>query len=136
MIFNFVKSCLFLLVLTNAGWLQASVETSIQKTLHTEAAPIDIAVSSDGRSTYVLTEDGSVARYDNSGKLTDTIKVGSHIDHIEIGPSGERLFATSRQNKTVEIILLNFIYNINTEGSSIKGPQDAPVTIAVFSEFQ
>jgi DNA-binding beta-propeller fold protein YncE len=139
MIFNFVKPSLLLFVMAavmTASWLHAAVEISLENTLRTESAPIDIAVSKDGRSTFVLTEDGSVALYDNSGKLTDTIKVGAHIDQIEIGPRGERLFATSRQNKTVEILLLNFIYNINTEGSAIKGPADAPVTIAVFSEFQ
>ena len=74
--------------------------------------------------------------YDNLGNLTDNIKVGTHIDQIEMGPSGERLFATSRQNKTVEIIRLDFINAINSEGSVFKGPANAPVTIAVFSEFQ
>ena len=55
---------------------------------------------------------------------------------IDLDPSGERLFATSRQNKTVDIIQLSFIKKINTNGSKFKGPADAPVTIAVFSEFQ
>lgn len=139
MITNFAKSCLILSVIglvTTASWVQAAVEISLQKKLQTEAAPIDVAVSADGRSTFVLTEDGNVIVYDHLGNLTDTIKIGSHIDQIEIGPSGEQLFATSRQNKTVEIILLNFISVINTTGSVFKGPEDAPVTIAVFSEFQ
>jgi len=119
-----------------ASWVQAAVEISLQNTLRTEAVPIDLTVSTDGRSTFVLTDDGNVVVYDNQGQQTDTIKVGSHINQIEIGPSGERLFATSRQNKTVEIILLNFISPINTVGSVFKGPENAPVTIAVFSEFQ
>ncbi len=84
----------------------------------------------------MLTDEGNVVVYDNLGKLNETIKVGSHIDQIDIGPGGERLFATSRQNKTVEIFLLDFISRIETRGSVFKGPEDAPVTIAVFSEFQ
>jgi len=139
MISNFAKFCLILIVLvfvTTASWVQAAVEISLQKTLKTDAVPIDVTVSPDGRSTFVLTDDGSVVVYDNLGNQKDTIEIGSHIDQIEIGPGGERLFATSRQNKTVEIILLNFISNINTAGSEFKGPEDAPVTIAVFSEFQ
>ncbi len=139
MISNYARFCLMLIVpvfLTTASWVQAAVEISLQKTLKTDAVPIDVTVSPDGRSTFVLTDDGSVVVYDKLGNQTDTIKIGSHIDQIEIGPSGERLFATSRQNKTVEIILLNFISNINTAGSAFKGPEDAPVTIAVFSEFQ
>ncbi len=139
MISTLAKSCLILIVvglLPSASPVHAAVETSLQNTLQTGAVPIDVAVSPDGRSTFVLTDEGNVLVYDNLGKLNDTIKVGSHIDQIEIGPGGERLFATSRQNKTVEILLLDFISSIETEGSEFKGPEDAPVTIAVFSEFQ
>jgi len=136
---NYAKFCLILIVLifvTTASRVQAAVETSLQNTLKTDAVPIDVTVSSDGRSTFVLTDDGKVAVYDDQGNLTDAFKVGAHVDQIEVDPSGERLFASSRQNKTVEIIQLDFISNINTAGSAIKGPADAPVTIAVFSEFQ
>ena len=139
MISTLAKSCLIpavMVLLATASWVHAAVETSLQITLQTEAIPIDVSVSPDGRSTFVLTDQGNVVVYDNLGNLTETIKVGSHIDQIEIGPGGERLFATSRQNKTVEIILLDFISSINTRGSVFKGPEDAPVTIAVFSEFQ
>lgn len=133
------KSGLLLVVvviLMTAFPVQAAVEISIQKTLQTDAVPIDVVVSADGRTTFVLTEDGNVTVYDNKGNLTESINIGSHNDGIELDPSGERLFATSRKNKTVEIIQLNFIKAINTEGSQFKGPADAPVTIAVFSEFQ
>ena len=139
MISTFAKFCLILIVvglITTASPVHSVVETSLQNTLQTEAVPIDVAVSPDGRSTFVLTDEGNVVVYDNLGKINDTIKVGAHIDQIEIGPGGERLFATSRQNKTVEIFLLDFISRIETRSSVFKGPEDAPVTIAVFSEFQ
>ena len=139
MISNLARSCLILIgtiLLPTTTWVHAAVETSLQNTLHTETVPIDVAVSADGKLTFVLTDEGNVAVYNNLGNLNETIKVGSHIDQIEIGPSGERLFATSRQNKTVEIILLDFISNIETKNAVFKGPEDAPVTIAVFSEFQ
>jgi len=133
------KSCLVLtavVFLMIASWSQAAVEITLEKTLQIEAVPIDVKVSTDGRSTYVLTDDGNVVIFDNLGNRQDTIKVGPHINQIEIDPSGERLFATSRQNKTVEIMLLDFISIIDTAGSAFKGAENAPVTIAVFSEFQ
>ena len=139
MISTYARSGLFLvavLMMTTPFHAQAAVEVSIQQTLQTDAAPIDVVVSGDGRTTFVLTDNGSVLLYDNSGKLTEKIEIGSHIDGIDLGPNGERLYATSRQNKTVEIIELSFIKKINIEGSKFKGPADAPVTIAVFSEFQ
>lgn len=139
MISNYPKFCLVLtavVFLTIASWGQAAVEITLEKTLQTEAVPIDVTVSPDGQSTFVLTDDGNVVIFDNLGNRKDTIKVGPHINQIEIDPSGERLFATSRQNKTVEIMLLDFISSIDTAGSAFKGPENAPVTIAVFSEFQ
>ena len=119
-----------------ASQVHATVEWSIQNTLKTMAHPIDVAVFPDGRSIFVLTDDGNVRIYDEQGKLTDTIGVGSHVDQIKIDPQGELLFATSRQNKTVEVIRLDFVRDINITGAPFKGPQDAPVIITVFSDFQ
>jgi DNA-binding beta-propeller fold protein YncE len=123
-------------VLTTASWVFAAVEINLQKTLTTDGVPVDMVVSQDGNLTFVLTDNGKVLIYDRIGKLTDTIEIGPHIDQIEIGPSGERLFAASRQNKTVEIITLDFIRQINTQGSPSKGSLEAAVVIVVFSDFQ
>ena len=123
-------------VLTTASWVFAAVEINLQKTLTTDGVPVDMVVSQDGNLTFVLTDNGKVLIYDRIGKLTDTVEIGPHIDQIEIGPSGERLFAASRQNKTVEIITLDFIRQINTQGSPSKGPLEAAVAIVVFSDFQ
>ena len=133
------KFLLFLTVMVVAAItppVHAAVEISVETTLQTGESPIDVAVSPDGRLTYVLTDTGKVMIYDTGGNLTDNITVGTHVDQIEIGPSGERLFAASRQNKTVAVIRLDFINDINFKGSFFKGPANAPVTIAVFSEFQ
>ncbi|MEE4606598.1 MAG: hypothetical protein V2J65_35325 [Desulfobacteraceae bacterium] len=139
MISTFAKFCLapvFLTVLTAASWVLAAVEVTPQKTLKTEGVPVDVAVSQDGNLTFVLTDSGSVLIYDQMGNLTDTVEVGPYVDQIDIGPRGERLFVTSRKNKTVEIMTLDFIHEINTLGSPTKGPPEAPMVIAVFSDFQ
>ncbi len=139
MISKSVKLCAVLVILavsTAASWVNAAVEISLEKTLKTDGVPLDVVVSNDGSMTFVLTDNGDILIYDRNDNLTDTINIGPHVDQIELDPSGERLFAASRQNKTVEIITLDFIHQINTLGSPVKGPQEAPVTIAVFSDFQ
>jgi DNA-binding beta-propeller fold protein YncE len=139
MISTFAKFSLvpvFLTVLTAASWVFAAVEINLQKTLTTDGVPVDVVVSQDGNLTFVLTDNGNVLIYDQIGNLTDTVEIGTHIDQIEIGPRGERLFAASRQNKTVEIITLDFIHEINTLGSPSKGSHEAPVVMVVFSDFQ
>ena len=139
MISTFVKFSLapvLLTVLTTASWVLAAVEITPQKTLKTDGVPVDVAVTQDGNLTFILTDSGSVLIYDQAGNLTDTIEIGPHIDQIEIGPRGERLVVTSRKNKTVEIITLDFIHEINTLGSPTKGPPEAPMVIVAFSDFQ
>ena len=139
MISRFAKFSLtpvLLTVLTTASWVLAAVEITPQKTLKTDGVPVDIAVSQDGNLTFVLTDNGNVLIYDRVGNLTDTVGIGPHIDQIEIGPRGERLFAASRKNKTVEIITLDFIHEINTLGSPTKGPPEASIVIVAFSDFQ
>jgi len=66
----------------------------------------------------------------------EKIPIGEHIDQINVGPRDDVLLLKSRQNKTVQILTVDFIKEINTIGSPFKGPADAPVVIAVFSEFQ
>jgi len=46
------------------------------------------------------------------------------------------LLLKSRGNQTIEILVIDFIQKINISSSPFKGPTDAPVMIAVFSDFQ
>jgi len=114
----------------------AFVEWNIHKTLKLDAQPLDIAVSQDGNSIFVLTESGKIQIYSSDGSLKDKIDVGNHIDQIKSGPGDEWLFLSSRKNKTIEILHVDFIQNIDISGSPFKGPENAPVVIAVFSDFQ
>ena len=114
----------------------ASVEWNVLNTLQLEAAPIDVAVSPDGKLIFVLTEQGKILIYSSGGPLKDKIDVGNHFDHIKVGPRGENLILNSRKNKSVQVITLDFIQNINVSGSPFKGSQDAPVVIAVFDDFE
>ena len=136
---NYTKFCYILVILMLLAipfQAEAKVEWKLDNTVNTGQPPLDVAVSPNGQWIYVLTSAGSVIIYSSDGKLEDTIKVGTHIDQIKAGPGGEKLFATSRQNQTVEIIALNFIREINVKGSPSKGRKDARVTVTVFSDFQ
>ncbi len=114
----------------------AVVEWDIQKTIKTDKPPVDVAVSADGKQIFVLTETGEILIYAPDGKLQDKIGVGKHIDQIEIGPQEDMLLLKSRSNQTIDILVIDFIQKIDTSNSPFKGPADAPVVIAVFSDFQ
>ena len=114
----------------------ALVEWNIHKTLKLDTQPLDVAVSKNGTSIFVLTQTGKILIYSPDGKLKDKIDVGNHVDQIKTGPGEEWLFLSSRKNKTVEILHLDFIQHIDISGSPFKGAENAPVAIAVFSDFQ
>ena len=113
-----------------------SVEWNIQKTLKLNTQPLDVAVSKNGNSIFVLTKTGKILIYSPDGELRDKIDVGNHVDHIKSGPTEEWLFLSSLKNKTIEILHIDFIKHIDITGSPFKGAENAPVTIAVFSDFQ
>ena len=118
------------------GFAAGSVEWSILQTLQLEASPLDVAVAPDGRRIFVLTEQGEVLIYSSTTQLEGKIDVGTHVNSLQLGPRGDNLILGSRANKTVEIISLDFIQEINTSGAPFKGTEDAPVVIAIFSDFE
>jgi hypothetical protein len=114
----------------------ARVEWDVQQKLKMDTPPLDVAVSTDGKWIFVLNDSGNILIYSSNGKLEDKISVGSHVDQIRVGPQDNLLLLSSRRNKTVELLTIDFIHKINISGSPFKGPADAPVVIAVFSDFQ
>ena len=114
----------------------AEVEWEILETLKLDAAPLDVAVSVDGKWLFVLTDKGAIIIFSSHGKEQDKIDVGDHVDKIEAGPREDILFLKSRKRKTVEVVTFDVIREINVFGAPFKGPADAPVVIAVFTDFQ
>jgi DNA-binding beta-propeller fold protein YncE len=127
---------IMLLLLASGAMGSPTVEWEVLNTLKLKAPPLDVAISPDGKTVFVLTHEGNIHIYEVNGRLTDRIEVGEKIDQIKLGPKGAHLFATSRQNKTVKVIALDFIKQISTKGSPYKGVQDAPIVIADFSDFE
>ena len=114
----------------------AAAEWEVVRSLNTGTRPPDVAVSMDGRSVFVLTEDGMLSVYTPDGALTEKFQLAKDAERIAIAPDGERVYVTSRQGKRVDVVQLDFVREIALAGSPAKGPERAPVTIAVFSDFQ
>lgn len=114
----------------------AEVEWKVLNTLNVEKRPQDMAISTSGEFVFILTEDGVVHVYDSGGVLQGKMAVGKHVDSIAAGPKENILIIKSRKKKTVQSILVEFIYDINVKGSPFKGNADAPVIITVFTDYQ
>ena len=113
-----------------------SVEWTIQRTLQLEESAVDVAIAPDGRRIFVLTDQGKIMIYSSNLRVEAEMDVGKDVSQIKIGPQWDTLILNNRKNKTVQIISLDFIRNIDVSGSPYKGPEDAPVVVAVFSDFE
>lgn len=125
-----------LLTVVSGAMASTTVEWEVVNTLKLEAPPLDVAISPDGMTVFVLTHEGNILIYEVNGRLKDKIEVGEKIDQIKLDPKGTLLFASNRQNKTVKVIELDFIKQISTKGSPYRGLEDAPLVIADFSDFE
>lgn len=120
-------------------WLASSpatVEWNVAGTLNLKEKALDAAISLNGKWIFVLTYEGEILIYSLDGKLKDKISVGKSVESIKVGPREDVLVLTSGKAKTVQIIILDFIQEINVSGSPFKGNADAPVAVATFNDFE
>lgn len=114
----------------------SEVEMQVQKTLNLKESPVDVVMSSGGAYLYILTEDGTVHVYTSSGTLKGQVKVGKDITSITAGPGDDVIFVKNERDKSVQRVLIDFIFEFNIKDSPFKGNADAPVSIVVFSDYQ
>ena len=114
----------------------AEVEKGASKILKLETKPIDMAVSADGKYTFILAEGGKVLIFDSGGALKDTLKVSDSVVSIGTSPSGDFLLLADSKANTLEFLKISFIVDIDVTGLPFKGPAGAPVVVAVFSDYQ
>jgi hypothetical protein len=98
--------------------------------------PIDITQSADGTSIFILTESSQVLIYEPNGTLKGSFPVDPGVTAIDTDVRGENIFLVDREKKTLRKISVDFVSEIDITGSPFKGKADAPVTIAVFSDFE
>ena len=114
----------------------AGVNIDLQHKLTMDNPPLDVVATPDGKYIFVLTDKGNISAFNQDGVLQNKVHVGDQVDQIKMDPQGLRLFITSRTEKTIRVLTLDFFVEINTAGAPFKGPRNAPVVLAVFSDFQ
>jgi len=124
---------LFLLLLPTSAVL-ADVELQVNGKFKLDSAPVDITSSADGQRIFALLEGGKLQVFDARGRLQETLDLGLAADKIQVSPEGDRLILS--KGKEVQLVSLDYIKLIDLAGSPFKGPADAKVVVAVYSDFQ
>jgi len=117
-------------------FVYADVEWTLGKQRSLEVAPLDIASSSDGQWIYILTP-GEIDVYSVLvDKVVSRIPIDKTFDRISYAAQMNSLVVSSSTAKTMRLIQLEMIQKFTYDGLAFKGLEKAPVTIAVFSDYQ
>lgn len=100
------------------------------------AKPLDIAYTLDGKRVFILTDQHTVLVYNNQGELTGTIQVDKGVSAIDIEPRGTHLYLINQDTKTFSDLSIDFVADININGSPFRGLETAPITIVLFTDFE
>ena len=134
---RFIGILLAALIFCSSGLVKAEIERGDSRSFKLDAKPIDMTITADGKYIFVLAEGGRVLSYDNtSGELKGTINVSESAMSIATSSSGDFLLLADSKSNTLEMVGISFVEEIDIAGLSFKGPADAPVVIAVFSDYQ
>jgi protein-disulfide isomerase len=98
--------------------------------------PVDIVQAVDGSAIFVLTEQHNILIYEPNGRLKGTFKVDPGVTAIDVDARGEIILLVNGNDQTFSALTIDFISAINTAGSPVLGNPEAPVTIAVFTDFE
>ncbi|MEJ2154780.1 MAG: hypothetical protein P8X96_05560 [Desulfobacteraceae bacterium] len=133
---KFVGLAVIFLTLIAGSQVSAQTKWQAYQTLHLENEPLDMQVDNQTRRIYVLNDAGEILVYGFNGQMKGKIEVGTDVVRIKPGPGDGTLFLLRKKDKSIQSISIHVKEEIDISGSPFKGEKDAPVTIAVFSDFQ
>lgn len=109
---------------------------SVQASWPIPAKPVDIAQSLDNKKVFILGADAKVYIFTPDGKQLGALPVDSGVNAIDIAARGEMLYLVNDKTKTYTAIDVSFNQKIDVIGAPVRGAENAPVTLVLFSDFE
>ncbi|WP_306547216.1 thioredoxin domain-containing protein [Desulfobulbus sp.] len=109
---------------------------SVQASWPIPAKPVDIAQSLDNKKVFILGADSKVYIFTPDGKQLGALPVDSGVTAIDIAARGEMLYLVNDKTKTYTAIDVSFNQKIDIIGAPVRGAENAPVTLVLFSDFE
>lgn len=127
-------SGVLMLLLGSTLPVSAAVQMEEVKSLHLAKTVLDVAVTVDGSKWFVLLQGGEVQMLAPGGEVLERFTVPTDASQLAVSAEGERLYVAAGQD--VKVIEIATIVALPLLNSPVKGPDNAPVTLTVFSDFQ
>jgi hypothetical protein len=118
------------------GIVHSEIDWTTVKQIDLKAPAIDVAASEDGKLIFLLTPSEIVVYSSGKNRIVNRIPVDQQFDRIRYYRQNNLLVLTGSSSKTLRIIRVDQVYDIDISGRPFKGPANAPVTIAVFDDYQ
>jgi protein-disulfide isomerase len=134
----FMKKLIWLLVLglvVTAPVVAAPLDVSLIRSVSTSAPVRQAAATADGQRFYLLLDNGMVQLHDQDGQLRGSFDAGPDVIGI-VAQGNNRLLMQMKDQQQVLIVALIARVQISTTEAPTHGNQEAPVTIAVFDDFE
>jgi hypothetical protein len=112
------------------------LDWTIKKQLDLKGPTLDVSQSKDGQWVFILTPGEILVYSAPEGRVINRIPVGKAFDRLIHFASNNTLILTSRSESTLKIIQLETIYTFDVSGLPFLGPEHAPVTLAVFGDYE
>lgn len=118
------------------NYTAGNLNWSIQASWPIPAKPVDIAQSLDNKKVFILGSDAKVYIFTPDGKQLGVLPVDQGVSAIDIAARGEMLYLANEKAKTYTAIDVSFNQKIDIAGAPVRGKEDAPVTLVLFSDFE
>ena len=113
-----------------------SIDTSVKANWNIDAKPIDMVHTLDNKKVFILGDDNNVYVFSTDGTKQGTIPVDKGVTSIDIAPRGELLYLINAESKSFTSLAISFNATIDVTGAPFLGDENAPVVLALFSDFQ
>lgn len=125
-----------IIVFFAAGVLFAQApDVRLLRKIATPAQVLQMAATADGQRFYLLLDNGNIQLHLQDGQLLNTIAVGQDVTAIET-LGANRLLLSKKDKQQVIIAGVFPRVQISTQGSPFSGPENAPVTIVIYDDFE
>jgi len=125
-----------IIVLLTAGVLLAQTpDVRLLGRIVTPAEVVQMVATADGQRFYLLLDNGNIQLHLQDGQLLNTIAVGQDVTAIET-LGANRLLLSKKDKQQVIITGVFPRVQISTQNAPFTGPDNAPVTIVIYDDFE